>query len=165
MVITANMKKILFSAFLLASLGAAAQEASEIPNAAKGVTYGTAPAANTTPVFVDKLDDAISKGDSYTGTVQGKVKEVCQTMGCWMKLEKADGSTVMVKMKDHAFFLPKNIVGHTVNVSGTAAVKVETEAKRKHYAEDGGKSKAEIAKIKGDARELQITATGIQVID
>ncbi|RYY62388.1 MAG: DUF4920 domain-containing protein, partial [Chitinophagaceae bacterium] len=87
-----------------------------------------------------------------------------QTMGCWMKLETPDG-TIMVKMKDHSFFLPKNIVGHTVQVAGTAEVKEETEAKRKHYAEDAGKPKSEVAKIKGTAREVQIQATGVTVID
>ncbi|GAA4344271.1 DUF4920 domain-containing protein [Flaviaesturariibacter amylovorans] len=157
------MKKLLFSALLLASLGATAQEATEIPSAAKGVTYGAA-LSKADAVPMDQLEAKLTNG-SFEGKIQGKVKEVCQTMGCWMKVEKADGSTMMVKMKDHSFFLPKNIVGHTVQMDGVAQVKTETEAKRKHYAEDAGKSKAEIAKIKGDKSELQFTASGLVVID
>ncbi|RYY99795.1 MAG: DUF4920 domain-containing protein [Chitinophagaceae bacterium] len=158
------MKKLLFSALVLMSLGASAQEATEIPAAAKGVSYGTALNATAEAVPMEALEAKMTNG-TYEGKIQGKVKEVCQTMGCWMKVEKADGSTMMVKMKDHSFFLPKNIVGHTVQMEGVAQVKTETEAKRKHYAEDGGKSKAEIAKIKGDKSELQFTAAGVLVID
>jgi len=157
------MKKILFSAFLLVSLGAAAQD-DDIKPAAKGVVYGTPASGDVSPVWVDKLEHKLNNG-SFSGTVEGKVKEVCQTMGCWMKIEKADGTTLMVKMKDHAFFLPKNIAGRTVQIHGTAEFKEESEARRKHYAEDAGKSKAEIAKIKGSAKELQFTATGVQVMD
>ncbi|GAB4093342.1 DUF4920 domain-containing protein [Flaviaesturariibacter terrae] len=159
------MKKILFALFLLSGLAGAAQESNEPAAAAKGVSYGQPGATDAPAVSIDKLDASMPDGQAYTGVIQGKVKEVCQTMGCWMKLERADGSTTMVKMKDHAFFLPKNIVGHTVQVSGTAEVKEETEAKRKHYAEDAGKSKTEIAKIKGAAKEIQIQATGVTVMD
>ncbi|RYY87601.1 MAG: DUF4920 domain-containing protein [Chitinophagaceae bacterium] len=159
------MKKILFALFLVTGLAAGAQESNEPAPAAKGVSYGQAAATDAAVVSIDKLETTMTNGQAYTGVVQGKVKEVCQTMGCWFKLERADGTTVMVKMKDHAFFLPKNIVGHTVQVAGTAEVKEETEAKRKHYAEDAGKSKADIAKIKGSSKETQVTATGVVVID
>jgi hypothetical protein len=158
------MKKILFSAFLLIGLGAAAQEASEIPSAKKGQTYGVVPESPVAAVSVNDVSTKLQNG-KFAGKVEGRVKEVCQTMGCWMKLEKADGSTVMVKMKDHSFFLPKDIAGRLVQVEGVAEVKTETEAKRKHYAEDAGKSKAEIAKIKGNKEEMQITAAGVVVID
>jgi hypothetical protein len=158
------MKKILFSAFLFMGLAGAAQEATEIPAAKKGQTYGVVPESAVAAVSINDVETKVQNG-KYSGKVEGRVKEVCQTMGCWMKIEKADGSTVMVKMKDHAFFLPKDIAGHTVQIDGVAEVKTETEAKRKHYAEDAGKSKAEIAKIKGDSRETQILASGVVVID
>ena len=71
----------------------------------------------------------------------------------------------MVKTKGHSFFMPKDIVGKTVLVEGTASMKEESEEKRKHYAEDAGKSKEEIKKIKGSAVELQMTAKGVKVLD
>jgi hypothetical protein len=40
-----------------------------------------------------------------------------------------------------------------------------TEKKRKHLAEDAGKSKEEIAKIKGAVKELQFTASGVKVVE
>jgi hypothetical protein len=159
------MKKIFFALFLLTGLAAGAQEASEVRAAAKGVNYGQARAVDANSVWIDKLEYSMPNGQAFTGSVVGKVKEVCQTMGCWMKLEKSDGTTVMVKMKEHSFFLPKDIVGHTVEVAGVASVKEETEAKRKHYAEDAGKSKADIAKIKGPSKEVQIEAAGVYVME
>jgi len=57
-----------------------------------------------------------------------------------------------VKAKDHAFLMPKDIVGKTVVAEGEATVKEVSEAMRKHLAEDAGKSKEEIEKIKGDKR-------------
>ncbi|MDB5197662.1 MAG: hypothetical protein JWP88_2033 [Flaviaesturariibacter sp.] len=158
------MKKLFFSALVLLAFTAVnAQEADEIKPAAKGVVYGTNLGTGEA-ISVNDLTTKLTNG-TFEGKVTGKVKEVCQTMGCWMKLEKADGTTVMVKTKDHAFFMPKNIAGKTVVIEGVASEKEETEAKQKHYAEDAGKSKAEIAKIKGSKKELQFTASGVQVVD
>lgn len=157
------MKKILFAAIALCSLSVNAQEADEVKPAAKGVVYGITP-AETAVVSVNELQAKMVDG-FFEGQVTGKVTEVCQTMGCWMKIQKADGTTLMVKTKDHKFFMPKDIVGKTVVVDGVAKIKEETEAKRKHYAEDAGKSKEEIAKIKGSQKEVQFIAAGVKVIE
>jgi hypothetical protein len=60
--------------------------------------------------------------------------------------------------------MPKDIVGKTVVVDGEATVKEISEAMRKHYAEDAGKSKEEIEKIKGDTKEIIFMAKGVKVI-
>jgi len=72
---------------------------------------------------------------------------------------------MMVRAKDHAFFMPENIVGKTVLVEGTASVKETSEEMRKHFAEDGGKSKEEIAKIKGAEKSVEFAAKGVKVLD
>lgn len=158
------MKKFFFSALVLFSLAASAQEASEIKPAAKGVIYG---------IEVSEKGEAISPNDIqknmannvFEGKITGKVKEVCKTMGCWIKLEKADGGSLMVKSKEHSFFMPENLVGKTVVIEGTAAIKEVSEEKRKHYAEDAGKSKQEIKKIKGSEKEVEFVASGVKVLD
>lgn len=157
------MKKLLFASLVILGFTADAQEADEIKPAVKGVVYG-AVASDEGAISVNDLTTKLTNG-TFEGKLTGKVKEVCQTMGCWMKLEKADGTTLMVKTKDHAFYMPKDIVGKTVLIEGTAAVKEETEAKQKHYAEDAGKSKEEIAKIKGSKKEVQFNASGVKVLD
>lgn len=159
------MKKLLLSFLALGVLQVQAQDHnSEIPPAAKGVLYGTEIAAAGEAISPNDIQAKMSNG-VFEGKLTGKVTEVCKAMGCWIRLEKADGSSMMVKTKDHAFFLPQNLVGKTVVMEGTASVKEVSEEKRKHFAEDAGKSKEEIKKIKGSAKEVQFIASGIKVLD
>jgi hypothetical protein len=97
--------------------------------------------------------------------VKGKVVEVCKAEGCWIRLQKADGTSMMVRAKDHAFLMPENIVGKTVLIEGDAVVKEISEEMRRHYAEDAGKSAGEIAKIKGSEKDVQFAAHGVKVLD
>ena len=157
------MKKFLFSFLLLASVAVQAQD-DAIKPAAKGVVYGAGVSEQGLPVNPDELQAKMAKG-VFEGKVTGKVTEVCKSMGCWMKLQKADGSTLMVKTKDHAFFMPANIVGRTVVVEGTASAQQVSEAKRRHLAADAGKSKKAQRKIKGAATDLQFDAKGVAVLD
>ena len=52
-------------------------------------------------------------------------------------------ATIMIKVKDHEFAMPIDIVGKTVVVEGKAELKETSVAMLKHYAEDAGKSKEE----------------------
>lgn len=157
------MKKILFAAFLLAGLAAAAQDETAKPPV-KGTVYGDAISVNGEATDVNALQSKMT-ADVFEGKVHGRVKEVCKAMGCWIRLEKADGTTLMVKSKDHAFTVPQELIGKTVVVDGTATVKEVSEDKRKHFAADAGKSKEEIKKIKGSEKEVQFVAKSIQVVD
>lgn len=159
------MKKIFLLVFLFISLIAAAQEThdKEKVQAAKGVVYGKV-STEKTPVSPDELKDKLVD-NKFEGQVKGKVVEVCKAEGCWIRVQKADGSSMMVRAKDHAFLMPENIVGKTVLIEGSATVKEITEDMRKHYAEDAGKSKEEIASIKGSEKDIQFAAKGVKVLD
>ena len=157
------MKKLFFLALLFCTVVAGAQE-SDIKPAAKGVVYGVPASAEGKAVPASELKDKIT-GDAFEGKITGKVTEVCKAMGCWIKVEKGDGTSLMVKSKDHSFFMPQDLVGKTVLIEGTAGTKEVSEAQQKHLAEDSGKSKEEIAKIKGARKEVQFTAKGVTVIE
>ena len=137
--------------------------AQDVEPAKAGIVYGEFNDAGKT-VPVDNLESNLKK-NKYEGKVSGKVVEVCQAMGCWIKIEKADGSTILVKALDHNFTMPKDIVGKKVEVDGKAEVTEVSEKMRKHYAEDAGKSKEEIAGIKGSTKEVTIQAKGVKVIE
>jgi hypothetical protein len=156
------MKKIYIFSLILIALAANAQDKEKVP-AAKGVVYGNV-SEEKSPVSVDDLEGKLVD-NAFTGQMKGKVVEVCKAEGCWLRLQKADGSSMMVRAKDHAFFMPENIVGKTVLVEGTASVKETSEEMRKHFAEDGGKSKEEIAKIKGAEKSVEFAAKGVKVLD
>ncbi|TAL45844.1 MAG: DUF4920 domain-containing protein [Chitinophagaceae bacterium] len=131
--------------------------------AAPGVVYGTF-SEKGSPVSVNDLEKKIG-GDKYEGKIKGKVVEVCQAMGCWAKLQREDGSTIMIKVKDHEFAMPKDIVGKTVIAEGEAKMKQTSVAQLKHYAEDAGKSKEEIEKIKEPKTEVLMTIKGVKVVE
>lgn len=156
------MKKILLSFLLFIALGVNAQSKEKTP-AAKGVVYGVV-ANEGSPVSPEELGAKLVD-NQYEGQVKARVVQVCKAEGCWIKVERKDGSTMMVRAKDHAFLMPENIVGKTVLIDGSATVKETTEEMRKHYAEDAGKSKEEIAKIKGSEKDIQFAAKGVKVLD
>jgi hypothetical protein len=156
------MKKIFFAFLILAGIGASAQDKEKTP-AARGVVYGVV-SDEKTVVTPDEIKGKLVN-DQFEGQVKGKVVEVCKAEGCWIKLQRADGSSMMVRAKDHAFLMPENIVGKTVLIEGNATVKEVSEDMRKHFAEDAGKSKKEIAKIKGSEKDVQFAARGVKVLD
>ena len=159
------MKNLIFSLLVLFSLSATAQEIheKEKTQAVKGVVYGQV-SDEKNAVSADELRSKLVN-DQYEGQVKGKVIEVCKAEGCWIKLQRADGSSMMVRARNHAFLMPENIVGKTVLVEGNATVKEVSEEMRRHYAEDAGKSKEEIAKIKGPEKDVQFAAKGVKVLD
>ncbi len=158
------MKKIICSVFILAAFAAHSQETTVKTPAAKGVVYGVAPAKSGTATTPEYLEQKMVDG-AFTGTLTGRVKEVCKTKGCWITLEKEDGTALMVKSKDHAFYMPQNLIGRTVVMEGTASVKEISESMRKHLAEDAGKGKEEISKIKGSEKKVEFIASGVKVLD
>ena len=156
------MKKFYFLSLILFALTANAQDKEKVP-ASKGVVYGKV-SQEKSPMTVDDLE-ANLVDNAFTGQIKGKVVEVCKAEGCWIRLQKADGTSMMVRSKDHAFLMPENIVGKTVLVEGSASVKETSEEMRKHYAEDAGKTKEEIAKIKGPEKSVEFAAKGVKILD
>ncbi len=107
----------------------------------------------------------VKMGDKETlnTKVTGTVESVCQAKGCWMKVKMDNGETMRVTFKDYGFFVPKDIAGKTVVVEGVAQKKTTPVSELRHYAEDAGKSKAEIAQITDPKNELAFVADGVIV--
>jgi Domain of unknown function (DUF4920) len=157
---TCDMKKIVI---LVCSIVFATISYSQDPaSAAKGVTYGEGTTA-TGAVNVSDLEKNMKK-DKFEGKVTGKVMEVCQEKGCWMKVEKGNGETLMVKFKDYGFFMPKDIVGKEVVLDGEATVKEVSVKQLQHYAKDAGKTDDEVKKITKPKKEVQFVAKGVLVM-
>lgn len=115
-------------------------------------------------------DSSLEMTNKYNGmtvsdTLQTKfkavVKEVCQSKGCWMKVELDGGAEAMVRFKDYGFFMPKDIAGKEVIVNGLAFVEEMSVEDQRHYAEDGGKSKDEIAQITKPKKTFGFEADGV----
>jgi len=143
------------------AIGVKAQE-KEPAHAASGVAYGAGATASSV-IPVERMN-AKMKGGKFEGKTSGKVLSVCQTKGCWMKVENPGGEPIMVKFKDYGFFMPKDIVGKQVVLDGEAVVKETSVQQLRHYAQDAGKSKEEIEKITSPKKETVFTAKGVLVI-
>jgi hypothetical protein len=148
------MKKI---SFVLAPALAAALA---LPLAAAVEKFG-APLGSAEKVA---LADLVKSPDAWKGRVvrtEGTVAAVCQEKGCWMTMKTGE-TTVRVRFKDYAFFVPKDAAGATVTVEGLLEVKTIPEKTAKHYAEEtpGGKP----AEIKGDQQEFSFTASGVELV-
>lgn len=107
----------------------------------------------------------ITQNDTLQTKFVAKVKEVCKSKGCWMKLELADGEEAMVRFKDYGFFMPMDIEGKEVIVNGLAFVESMSVEDQKHYAEDGGATANELAEITSPKKTYGFEADGVLLKD
>ncbi len=114
-------------------------------------------------ISMDSLLAMVKAGNTdITGIkVEGKVTEACQAKGCWMQIDKGDGSSMRVTFKDYGFFVPKDCAGKTAIMLGHAFMDTTAVEDLRHYAEDAGKSKEEIEKITEPEVELAFEAEGV----
>ncbi|MCC3152499.1 DUF4920 domain-containing protein [Hymenobacter sp. BT770] len=135
-----------------------------VPAARPGQTYGVAISPEGA-VPMSALATALGSRDSAQLKLIGKAQAVCQAKGCWMTLPTADGKQMRVRFRDYAFFVPKDLSGHNVVVSGWAHRSTVPKTDLQHYAKDAGKSSKEIAAITQDEQQLTFLADGVLVQD
>ena len=139
-----------------------------------GANYGAGVAADANPMAYEDFVRLVATHDTVRAAVRGTVVEVCQKKGCWMTLQPAgtaaDEDAVAtvepytVRFKDYGFFMPKTLSGSEVVVEGVAHTAVTPVEELRHYAEDAGKSAAEIAAITAPREEVSFEATGVRVL-
>jgi Domain of unknown function (DUF4920) len=165
------MKKIFLLGMAALTISACNQQGAQDANATANDSTATTADAGT---FGAKIDEAgaismdslvamVAAGQTDISSikVEGKVNEVCQAKGCWMNLQKADGTGMRVTFKDYAFFVPKDCGGKMAVIQGHAYMDTTAVEDLRHYAEDEGKSKEEIAKITEPLVELAFEAEGV----
>ena len=72
---------------------------------------------------------------------------------------------MFVKFKDYAFFMPKDIAGKKVVMIGNAFKETTSIEDLRHFAQDEGKSKEEIAKINKPKEEMKFMANGVLILE
>lgn len=111
-----------------------------------------------------ELYDNLKPGDTLQVKFLSTVDEVCQSKGCWMKMD-LDDEQVMIKFKDYAFFMPKDIAGKEVILNGKAYIEVMSVDEQQHYAEDAGKTEEEIAQITEPKKTLSFMSDGVLIVN
>ena len=93
--------------------------------------------------------------------VQGTILSSCPKKGCWMQV-KVETDTLQVTFKDYGFFVPKKgLENKTVIIEGFAKRDTLSIQKLRHYAEDAGKSKADINQINSPEFKISFVANGV----
>lgn len=158
------MRKVLMT-LAIAGFGLVANAQPPAGDAKPGEFYGDKITADNA-LNIDDVAKKLNGGSTFEQVkIKAKVVEVCSKKGCWIKLQLADGTTAMVKMKDYGFFLPLAAVGKTVVIEGKVELKTTSVAELKHYAEDAKKSKEEIDAITQPQKEVKVLASGILVVE
>ena len=101
-------------------------------------------------------------GDTVDVKFTSTVNSVCQSKGCWMRLDMGDKES-FVKFKDYAFFMPKDIAGQEVIVEGKAFVEETSVEDLKHFAKDAGKSQVEIDAITEPELTYSFISSGVLI--
>lgn len=129
-----------------------------------GATFGQKTTAEDA-ITVEQLASIMQsrEGKKTEVKLKGIVTSVCEEMGCWLKVKSANGD-MMIRMKDHSFFVPMAISGKEIVIDGIAEEKVTSVNQLKHYAEDAKKSKEEIDAITEPKKEIVINAKGVLVL-
>ncbi|HTO15704.1 MAG TPA: DUF4920 domain-containing protein [Edaphocola sp.] len=172
------MKKVFgiaLSAILLLSYTAQAQdvdkepgcikseEKTTIPTAKKGQVYG-ADIASKNVVNVKDFSKRLNGENPVKMQVKGTVTSVCQAKGCWAMVDLGKGVEVFVKMKDYNFFLPTDIKGKQILLSGDAFVETHSIEELRDEARKHNKSDEEVDAINKPEEELRFTAYGVTVL-
>lgn len=102
--------------------------------------------------------------EKFNAKLKAKVTDVCQMKGCWMKLDIGNEKEIMVNFKDYSFFVPKNIIGEKVVVSGEAFKRNISVDELKHYARDRGEKELAISLIVEPKEIYSLTAKGVVLL-
>lgn len=97
--------------------------------------------------------------------VEATIEKVCQAKGCWFTLD-ADGveMPIRVKMKDYAFFVPRNAASMPVVLEGTFKQVTIPQDEAQHYADDEAAHTGKPAKkIEGPVDSWMFMANAVQI--
>ena len=160
------MKKIIFlSTIGIAMLSACSDHKAENKNQLSttdtSLQYFGEKITQDAAVAANQLVAQMQGKDSLKIKLTGKIEEVCQKKGCWMNMNIGNNQSMKISFKDYAFFIPKDAAGKTAFIEGVAFKDTTSIAELQHYAEDGGKTKEEIAKITAPEINISFEANGV----
>jgi hypothetical protein len=124
--------------------------------------YGT----EITKTEANSLDDILkdySKFKNKDVVMEAMVDKVCSKKGCWMTLQGSE-KTFRVKFHDYSFFVPMSLIGKKIWAEGIVKREEISISDTKHYLEDAGASKEEIAAVTKPSFEYSIIAKGVKVV-
>ncbi len=114
-------------------------------------------------ISVDRAVDEIDTLKDKEVLLEGRVSNTCEKKGCWMALDGTDHS-IRVTFRNYSFFVPRDIIGKRVQAQGLLSEAMMGISEARHYAEDAGKSEAEIQQIQQPTKEYRLVATAVKIL-
>ena len=128
-----------------------------------GVLKRGAPLANAKKVSLAKIMANPAAYANKTVRVDGVIIRSCKSEGCWMEIAPtATSKGMMVKFKDHKFFVPLKSAGATAKAEGTVLVKTLTKAEVDHLINDDG-AKFDNRNADGSVTQISFLASGVEL--
>lgn len=155
------MRTILISLLAITTL-VSCSRAQEAKLSQEGANYFGSEISADGAVEIAQVISSFSGADTLDVKIEGVIDEVCQAKGCWMTLQDDDQtSSAFIKFKDYAFFVPKDAGGKKAIVQGQLYGSLTSVEELRHYAEDKGASKEEIAAIVKPEKEIKMMVEGV----
>jgi hypothetical protein len=151
------MSRIVFSLILFLSFQVLSK------NTVKEAPFYGSEIKATQAVPLDRILKNYEKYDDKDVVMEATVNKVCASKGCWMTLQGSN-KTFRVKFHDYSFFVPLSLMGKKVWVQGLIERDELSINETKHYLEDAGASKEEIAKVTRPTFEYSIIAKGVKLV-
>lgn len=151
----------IISISLLTACGNATTDTAKTNGADSTIQYFGDTISPEGAIAVDQLATQMQGKDSLKIKLTGTIVEVCQKKGCWMTMNIGGDRSMRISFKDYGFFVPKDASGKTVIMEGVAFNDTTQIADLRHFAEDAGKTKEEIAKIMEPEINLGFEANGV----
>jgi len=107
------------------------------------------------------VDAAPEKFFNQTLLVEGKVKAVCQTKGCWLQIEE-DGRVAWVRWETGCggkYAFPKDSAGKRILVQGSFYPKTISPADAEHLKEEAG------GKLDVESETYEFNASAVRILD
>lgn len=160
-------KKIRNTVFSLLVIGlglscSSPTEKNQNRSAGQETAYGD-PISAEGAIPADQLPQLLAGQDSVQVKLVGTVLESCRNKGCWMKVAVDGEKPMQVTFQDYGFFVPKDMQGQTAIMEGVAYTDTVSVDQLRHFAEDAGKSAAEIAAITSPEPTITFVAKGVLI--
>jgi hypothetical protein len=124
--------------------------------------YGAEITKPETKLAVSYAVEHLTEYADETVVIEGVIKQVCQSRGCWMVIEEG-GKSIRVRFADYGFFVPWESAGKPVIVEGALSIETVSEERARHWAEEAGDPDINPEDIHGDQEVVIIMATGVSI--
>jgi len=126
--------------------------------------YGPVAVDSTQAVSLDQMlltFEAQPQNDIFT--FSAPLVGVCQSAGCWVKVQPSNGDMIRVRFKDHFLIPPVTEINSVAYFHGRAYYDTISVELQKHFLEDAKAPQADIDRITAPKIELNFEADGVWV--